>query len=100
MNLLHALNLMALLLGPVNLAHAESSDDLEFHASVMAPLPPSDDEGEIERAPWILGQGEQRLLRIPQGLRKFSVGSPCLHGHSLSNAGTDALLLKATCPGQ
>ncbi|MGZ3698899.1 MAG: hypothetical protein ACXWP5_12270, partial [Bdellovibrionota bacterium] len=48
---------LLLFLAPVRLLGAESE------------VPP---EGSEERPPVLLGQGEQRLLRIP-GLRRFSV---------------------------
>lgn len=49
-----------------------------------------------ERPPLVLGQGEQRLLRIP-GLQRYSLGGPALRGHSLPKQ--DALLLKGAAPG-
>jgi hypothetical protein len=49
---------------------------------------------DVERAPWILGQGEQRNLRIPN-LKSYSLGGTCLRARSFS----DRLLLKAACPG-
>ncbi|MGK5084304.1 hypothetical protein WDW37_13490 [Bdellovibrionota bacterium FG-1] len=67
----------------------------------MAPLVASDSE----KAPWVLGQGEQRILRLAH-LLKYTLGGPCIHGKTLSShpEGPERdgirLLLKATCPGR
>ncbi|MGZ3688998.1 MAG: pilus assembly protein N-terminal domain-containing protein, partial [Bdellovibrionota bacterium] len=75
---------LLLFLAPVRLLGAESE------------VPP---EGSEERPPVLLGQGEQRLLRIP-GLRRFSVGSPIAKAHSLSlKNDDDRLLVKGVSPG-
>lgn len=55
--------------------------------------PPAEAE---ERPPLVLGQGEQRLLRVP-GLTRYSLGGPALRAHSLPQQ--DALLLKGVSPG-
>jgi Flp pilus assembly secretin CpaC len=55
--------------------------------------PPTDREAP----PLVLGQGEQRLLRIP-GLARFALGSPCIRTHALDSS-KNALLIKGICPG-
>jgi hypothetical protein len=55
---------------------------------------------DLERPPLVLGQGEQRLLKIP-GLTRYSIGSPCVHVHGApaSPGLKDDLLIKGVCPG-
>lgn len=62
-------------------------------ASAATPPP---DAGVVERAPLVLGQGEQRLLRAP-GLKRYSLGSACLRAHAMDSQ--DALLIKGMTPG-
>ncbi|MCM2277284.1 MAG: type II and III secretion system protein [Oligoflexia bacterium] len=65
-----------------------------FSAPVKAWSDPAN--GEIlEKAPLLLGQGEQRLLKLP-GLSRYSVGSSTIRIHPL---GTDQLLVKGVSPG-
>lgn len=64
--------------------------------------PPTLPASDIEKAPWVLGQGEQRILHV-HGLDKFSLGSPCVRARAVPSrrAGAEeaALLIKGTCPG-
>jgi len=50
----------------------------------------------IEKAPIVLGRGEQRLLRLP-GLVKYSIGDPLIRVHPFSV--NDALLIKGVQAG-
>ena len=67
---------------------------------------PQEQSPVIERAPWVLGLGEQRLIRIP-GLTRYSIGSPVIRAVRIGpteparakSAGQE-LLVKAAQPGQ
>jgi len=48
-----------------------------------------------ERAPLLLGAGEQRVLHI-QGIQKYSIGGTAIHAHLI---GSDQILVKGVTPG-
>src|SRR4051794_10259101 len=78
-----------------------SCSSSKVHASEQVPDSP------IERAPIVLGQGEQRLLRIP-GLIKYSLGGSAARilplyeknlGKGSKVAQKESLLIKGVSPG-
>ena len=54
----------------------------------------------LERTPWTLSVGEQKVIEFPE-LEKFSLGNSCVrarpHSHSSSPSKKDILIIKAVC---
>jgi Flp pilus assembly secretin CpaC len=58
----------------------------------------SSEHTSLEKAPLVLGQGEQRLLHLP-GLERYSLGSPKVRAIRPARGSASELLLKGVAPG-